>query len=117
MAYGEGLIERIQAAAPSGVDAFIDTFGDDYVRLAIELGVPRDRIDTIIAFDAAKEYGVKAEGSSAASTREVLGEMAELVASGRITVPISATYPIDLVREAYEELERRHTHGKIVLIP
>jgi NADPH:quinone reductase len=114
--YGEGLVERIRAAAPSGVSAFIDTFGPDYVRLAVDLGVAKDRIDTIIAFEAAKEYGVKAEGSSVASTAEVLSEMAELVASGRITVPIAATYPLDQVREAYEELEKRHTRGKIVLI-
>ena len=42
--------------------------------------------------------------------------MANLVASGRITVPIAASYPLDQVREAYEELERRHTLGKIVLM-
>jgi len=47
----------------------------------------------------------------------VLAEMAELVASGRIEVPIAASYPLTEVREAYRELERRHTHGKIVLMP
>jgi NADPH2:quinone reductase len=117
VAYGDGLAERLLAAAPSGIDAFIDTFGPDYVRLAVELGVPRDRIETIIAFEAAKEYGTKAEGSATATTTEVLAEMAELVASGQIEVPIAATYPLDAVQEAYTELERRHTRGKIVLVP
>ena len=28
-----------------------------------------------------------------------------------------AEYPLDEVREAYEQLEARHTLGKIVLIP
>jgi NADPH:quinone reductase-like Zn-dependent oxidoreductase len=115
--YGEGLIDHIRVLSPDGVDAFIDTFGDDYIRLAVDLGVPRDRIETIIAFQAAQEYGVKSEGSSTASTPEVLGEMADLVASGRITVPIARTYPLEQVRDAYEELEKRHTLGKIVLIP
>ena len=46
VAYGDDLAERIRALAPTGVDAFIDTFGEEYVRLAIELGVERDRIDT-----------------------------------------------------------------------
>jgi NADPH:quinone reductase len=81
VSYGDGLLERIRAAAPSGVDAFIDAFGPEYVRLAVDLGVIRDRIDTVIAMMAAQEYGVKIEGSGTASTPEVLTEMAGLVAS------------------------------------
>jgi NADPH2:quinone reductase len=117
VSYGDDLKERIVELAPDGVDAFIDLFGPQYVRLAVELGVPRERIETIIAFDAAKEYGTKAEGSGDASTTEVLAEMAALVASGKIEVPIAATYPLDRVKDAYDELEQRHTRGKIVLIP
>lgn len=117
VAYGDGLIERVRAAAPAGVDAFIDTFGPQYVELAIDLGVRPERVDTIIAFDAAQKYEVKSEGSSDASNAGVLAELVDLVASGRITVPIAATYPLDHVREAYRELEKRHTRGKIVLIP
>jgi NADPH:quinone reductase-like Zn-dependent oxidoreductase len=60
--------------------------------------------------------GAKAEGSSTASTPEVLAEMAQLVADGELTVPIESTYPLSEVRAAYTELEKRHTHGKIVLI-
>jgi NADPH2:quinone reductase len=118
VAYGDGLAERIREVAPSGVDAFIDCFGPEYVRLAVdELGVARDRVDTIIAFQVAEEYGVKAEGSAEATTTDVLAEMAGLVASGQISVPVAATYPLDQVREAFTELEKRHTRGKIVLIP
>jgi NADPH:quinone reductase len=117
VSYGDDVEERIVALAPDGVDAFIDLFGPQYVHLAVELGVPRDRIETIIAFDAAKEYGTKSAGSGDASTTEVLGEMAALVASGHIEVPIAATYPLDKVKDAYDELEQRHTRGKIVLIP
>ena len=115
--YGEGVADRIRRAAPLGVDAFIDTFGEEYVRLAIELGVARDRIETIIAFDAAKQAGVKAEGSATAASTEVLAEMADLVATGQISVPIAATYPLEQVRAAYSEVEKRHTRGKVVLIP
>jgi NADPH:quinone reductase len=115
--YGDGLADRLRAAAPDGIDAFIDLFGPDYVRLAVDLGVPRDRIETIIAFAAAQEYGTKAEGSSDASTTDVLAEMTDLVASGQIEIPIAASYPLDEVQQAYTELEQRHTRGKIVLIP
>jgi NADPH2:quinone reductase len=116
--YGEGLADRIRAAAPDGVDAFIDTFGPEYVDLALELGVDPDRINTIIAFAAAKEQGVKSDGSqSPSNVAAALTEIADLVATGRITVPIAATYPLAEVRAAYTELAKNHTRGKIVLIP
>jgi NADPH:quinone reductase len=117
VAYGDGLGDRVRAAAPNGVDAFIDLFGPDYVQLAVDLGVAPERINTIIAYEKAGEVGAKAEGSGTATTTEVLTEMAALVASGRIEIPIAATYPLDEVRAAYEQLETRRTHGKIVLIP
>jgi NADPH:quinone reductase len=115
--YGDGLADRLRAVAPDGIDAFIDLFGPGYVRLAVDLGVPLDRIETITAFAAAQEYGTKAEGSSDASTTDVLAEMTDLVASGQIEIPIAASYPLDEVQQAYTELEQRHTRGKIVLIP
>jgi NADPH2:quinone reductase len=117
VAYGDGLMDRIKAAAPSGVDAFIDTFGPEYLHLAVDLGVARDRIDTIIAFAAAQELGVKSEGSAAATSAAVLTEIADLVATGRIWVPIAASFPLTAVRDAYEQLEKHHSRGKIVLVP
>ena len=115
--YGDGLLDRLRAAAPNGIDAFIDLFGPEYVQLALDLGVGPDRIETIVSRKKALEVGAKSEGSVNASTREVLSEMAQLVTSGQIEIPIAATYPLEEVRDAFAELEERHTHGKIVLIP
>lgn len=117
VAYGENMKEQILAAAPDGVDAFIDLYGPEYLDLADELGVDHDRVNTIIAFERASELGVKAEGSSTASSAEVLSEMIGYVAQGHIAVPIAAAYPLDEVRSAFKTLEERHTHGKIVLLP
>ncbi len=117
VAYGEGLAERLPAAAPDGIDAFIDLFGPEYVELAVAIGISPERIETIISWEKAAEIGAKAEGSGTASTPEVLTEMASLVASGAIEVPIAATFPLEGVSEAFEQLEQRHTRGKIVLIP
>jgi NADPH:quinone reductase-like Zn-dependent oxidoreductase len=115
--YGEGVAQRILEATPQGIDAFIDLYGPEYVELAVELDVPPEKIETIIAYEKAQEIGAKSEGSGDATSPEILGEMAELVAAGKIEVPIAATYPLDEVREAFEQLEDRHTLGKIVLIP
>lgn len=117
VSYGDGLAARLRDAAGGKIDAFIDLFGPQYLELAVDLGIPRDRIETIASFEKAQELGVKAEGSGTASTREVLTEMADLAASGAIEIPIAATYPLDRVADAFAELEQRHTRGKIVLLP
>ena len=117
VSYGEGLADRLQAAAPNGIDAFIDLFGPAYVQLAVDLGVPPQRIETIISREKALEVGAKTDGSGDASTTTVLAEMAGLVASGQIEIPIAARYALEDVRDAFAELEQRHTRGKIVLIP
>jgi NADPH:quinone reductase-like Zn-dependent oxidoreductase len=114
VAYGEGLVERLREAR---IKAFIDTHGGGYVKLAIELGVAPDRINTIIDFTAAKEYGTKSEASQNARNAEVLAELAGLVASGNLEVPIAATFPLEDVRAAFRQLEQGHTRGKIVLLP
>jgi NADPH:quinone reductase-like Zn-dependent oxidoreductase len=116
--YGDGVADRIRAAAPGGVDAFIDTYGGGYVDLAIALGVATGRIDTIADYAAAAKYGVKtAGGAEAGPGGKVLAELADLIAGGHLEVPIANVFPLAQVREAYTELERRHTHGKIVLRP
>jgi NADPH:quinone reductase-like Zn-dependent oxidoreductase len=117
IAYGDGVEDRVRTASGGKVDAFVDTFGGGYVELALKLGVPTNRIDTIIDFAAAAKYGVKMEGSYEAATAEVLAQLAELLAAGRLEIPIAKAYPLAEVRDAYRELEQRHTRGKIVLEP
>jgi NADPH:quinone reductase-like Zn-dependent oxidoreductase len=117
VAYGAGVDDRIRAAAIGGaVDAMIDTYGGGYVDLAVELGVPPDRIDTIMDWAAAERHGTKTDGNMVGARPEVLSELAQLIDQGRLDIPIARVYPLDEVREAYREVERRHTLGKIVLV-
>lgn len=114
--HGDGVADRTLAAADGRVDAFIDAFGGGYVDLAISLGVAPERIDTIIDWPAAERHGVKTDGNMAGARAEVLAELAGLIDTGRLEVPIARTYPLREVQEAYREVERRHTLGKIVLV-
>jgi NADPH:quinone reductase-like Zn-dependent oxidoreductase len=116
VAYGDGVADRIRAAA-STVDEFIDTQGDNYVQLALDLGVSPGRIDTIANFAAVGEYGVKAEGNAVGASATTLAQLAGLVATDQLEVPIAATFPLADVREAYRLLAQGHTRGKVVLIP
>src|ERR1700760_1260911 len=115
--YGDGLTGRLRAQAPDGIDAFIDLYGPESLDLAIELGVARDRIETIISYSKAGELGTKAEGSTDASTPEIMQEMADLVTAGVIEIDIAARYPLEEVAAAFEEQGQGHTAGKIVLLP
>lgn len=117
--YGDNLPDRLRAAAPSGhVDALLDFFGGGYVAMAIEdLGIPIDRIDTITDFPAVAQFGVQSAGGADASSAAVVAELADLIAQGELEVPIAGVFPLANVRDAYRELEQRHTHGKLVLRP
>ena len=117
--YGDGLADRLRAAAPSRrINAFLDFFGGGYVELAVtELGVAPQRIDTIIDFAALQQFGVRGAGNADASDVGVLDVLATLIAAGELEVPIAEVFSLDEVQLAYRILEQRHTRGKIVLRP
>jgi NADPH:quinone reductase-like Zn-dependent oxidoreductase len=117
--YGDDLPARLRAAAQSErIDALLDFFGGGYVAMAVEdLTVPRDRVDTITDFDAVEQFGVLSAGGADAATAAVIAELADLVARGELEVPIAGVFALDDVRDAYRELEMRHTRGKLVLRP
>jgi NADPH:quinone reductase-like Zn-dependent oxidoreductase len=123
--YGPGLAERIRDAVDSrpgeGVggrlDAMIDLFGGGYAEVALELGVPKARINTIIDIGAVMSHGVGFKGTDDAGNAENVAHLVDLVATGELEIPISATYPLADVADAYRQLAQRHTLGKIVLIP
>jgi NADPH:quinone reductase-like Zn-dependent oxidoreductase len=116
VAYGDGVADRIRQQA-SRVDAFIDTFGGDYVQVALDLGVPPSRINTIVNFAAVGQHGVKADGNAAGASATVLAELAALIAAGRLELPVVATFPLTQVAAAYQRLAQGHVLGKIVLLP
>ncbi|PTL79989.1 NADP-dependent oxidoreductase [Vitiosangium sp. GDMCC 1.1324] len=116
VSHDERTLEHLRAAAPKGVDAWVDVFGAGYVKMAIALGVKPERINTIVNYQAAKEVGAMTRGTQSVSSATTLGKLAALVAEGKIQIPIAARYPLEQVRDAYRELEQRHTRGKIVLV-
>ncbi|MGV9796657.1 NADP-dependent oxidoreductase [Mycobacterium sp. NPDC003449] len=108
--YGDGLVARVRASAPAGVTAAIDLHGTETVHAARDLGVPDERITTI----AAQVDGITpANGANAAPG--AIEEIARLVASGRLRVPIAASFPMERVRTAVELQAGRHVHGKVVI--
>ncbi len=118
VAYGDDNEKALKAALNGKQpDAFFDALGKGYVELAINMGIPKDRINTVIDFEAAAKYGVKTDGSAKAANAGVLKELAGMINNGKLEMIIAKTYPLAQVKQAFDELEKRHTNGKIVLIP
>ncbi|WP_199621920.1 NADP-dependent oxidoreductase [Paenibacillus alkalitolerans] len=111
--YGEGLVERVRAIAPEGVDAAFDTAGADAVRASVELVKDRNRICTFVAYDLIEELGLRLVRGERSAAR--LAELVELHASGKLRTHIRRTFPLEQVEAAHRMIETRHGRGKIVL--
>ncbi len=122
VAYGAGLLDRVRAAAPHGIDVAIDTVGtDEAVDVSLELVADRSRIVTIAAFGRAATDGITALGggspASAELRRRARGELLDLAARGEIRNVVAKTFPLADVAAAHRELQQSHPVGKFILIP
>ena len=116
VSYEDGLEERIRSLAPDGVQALLEAYGGGYVELALGMGAPADRIETIIDFEAVRRHGVHGDGmSTQENPRSAVVEVAGKLASGELELPIKARFPLEQVADAYREVENRHGLGKVVL--
>ena len=82
-----------------------------------ELKLPPDKVDTIADFEAVKRFGVPSKGAAVAASAAVVAKLADLVAQVELEMPIAGVFTLDDVREAFRQVELRHTRGKLVLQP
>jgi NADPH:quinone reductase-like Zn-dependent oxidoreductase len=122
--YGDGLVDRVRALAPDGVDAALDLVGtDEAMDVSLALVADRDRIATIANFGRGAVEGVALLGGGpGADPGDALRaaarpELARLAGEGRLRVVLAATYPLDDVAEAHRRIATGHTTGKIALLP
>jgi NADPH:quinone reductase-like Zn-dependent oxidoreductase len=114
--YGEGLVERVRALAPDGVDLAFDTAGMGGMEDLITLTGDPARVVTIADFGAAA-LGVKVTGGADARATEALDEAAALAVSGRFRVPVAQSFTFAQAADAHRTSEAGHVRGKLILIP
>lgn len=112
--YGAGLIDRVRALAPNGVDAALDAAGEDGLRVAAELVKDKERVVTIVAFQLIDELGVRWIRSNRSASR--LAELVQLYSEGKLRIHIRNTYPLSQAAAAHREVETGHGRGKVVLM-
>lgn len=114
--YGDGLVARVRALAPDGVDAVLDTAGKGALPASIELrGDTTDRIVTI-ADPMANEYGVTVSFGGGDRSLEGLRQAASRYVDGALAVPVRETRPLADAAAAHRSSEQGHGLGKVVLL-
>jgi NADPH:quinone reductase-like Zn-dependent oxidoreductase len=114
--YGEGLVERVRAAAGGPVDAVFDVAGKTPVGDLISLASKPSQVLSIANFTAT-QAGARVTGGGADShPMEALALVADLLAQNKLVIKIQ-TFPFDRAAEAYRISQSGHVRGKLVLIP
>lgn len=111
--YGDGVVDRVRALAPEGVDAVADFVGG---QLETSLAVLADggRLASV-ADPGVIEHGgrwiwVRPDGAESA-------RLAALADEGKLKVEVARTYGLDEVAEAFAESQSGHVRGKLVIVP
>jgi NADPH:quinone reductase-like Zn-dependent oxidoreductase len=114
--YGQGVAERVRAAAGGPVDAVFDVAGKTPVQELISL-VPEPSQVLSIANFAAGQAGARVSGGGADShPMEALALTAELLVQNKLVIKVQ-TFPFDRAAEAYRISQSGHVLGKLVLVP
>ncbi|MFL5996915.1 MAG: NADP-dependent oxidoreductase [Streptomyces sp.] len=111
--YGEGLVERVRALAPDGVDAVFDLAGKGALEDSITLRGGTDRIVTIADFRA-RQLGITFSSGGQERSAARLAELAEDAASGKVVTTVTA-YPLAQAATAQQVSDAGHVRGKLVL--
>ena len=112
--YGEGLVDRVRAAAPDGIDAVFDAAGRGALPDSIGLRGGTSRIVTI-ADPAAFGLGIPFSGEAARDAGD-LAEVARQAGDGRLRVTVAETYSLEEAPAAHEAVATGHGRGKVVLL-
>lgn len=115
--YGDGLLERVRAIAPLGVDAVLDASGRGEIPLSIELAGGPERVLTLVAFDAAATGIQVFAGGTGDDRGPALREIVSLIEEGLVTVPIWRAFPLEETAAALRASIAGHLRGKIVVLP
>ncbi|WP_367574133.1 NADP-dependent oxidoreductase [Streptomyces griseoaurantiacus] len=112
--YGEGLVERVRALAPEGVDAVFDLAGKGALEDSLTLRGGPDRVVTTADFRA-EQFGVHFESGPQRRSGTRLAELARQAAAGTLVTTVGTSLPLSRAAEAHRISDAGHGRGKLVL--
>jgi NADPH:quinone reductase-like Zn-dependent oxidoreductase len=113
--YGDGLVGRVRAIAPDGVDAVFDVAGKTPLADLISLVPEPSQVVTIANFNPG-DSGVQLTTGRSKNAAAAMAEAADLLAQNKLVIKIQ-TFPFARAAEAHQISEKGHLRGKLVLIP
>jgi NADPH:quinone reductase-like Zn-dependent oxidoreductase len=115
--YGEGLVQRVRELSPEGVDRAIDDAGGGALPALVELTGSPERVVTIADYQGSQETGVRMTGGADSKRAwHILREIGDLIESGRFSLPVAETFPLEQIADAHRLSESGHVRGKLVLL-
>ena len=114
--YGQGMAERVRAAAGGPVDAVFDVAGKTPVEELISLAPEPSQVVSIANFAAGQAGARVTGGGSDSRPMEALAQVADLLAQNKLVIKVQ-TFPFDRAAEAYRISQAGHVRGKLVLVP
>ena len=111
--YGEGLVERIRALAPDGVDFAFDVSGSGVIPELIELTGTPDHVVTIADYGAGK-YGVTVSTGGERSW-DALQTVADLYQKDAWKVEVQQVFTLEETGAAQAISQAGHVRGKLII--
>ena len=113
VAYGDGVLDRVRAAAPGGVDGLFDLVGGASLSTVADLVAERSMLASV----ADKALAAALGGREIVRDRStaVLTELAGLVAAGELDPHVTDVRPFADAGAALAAVEDGHARGKVVL--
>lgn len=128
VSYGDGLVERVRAISPEGVDRALDAAGtDEAIEASLALTAEPKHVGTIVRGADAPRWGIQAwsggspvplDAQQQAWRAEGIRLAVERAAAGEFDVEIGRTLPLERAADAQRMVEDGTApRGKIVMLP
>jgi NADPH:quinone reductase-like Zn-dependent oxidoreductase len=115
--YGDGMVERVRALAPDGVDAALDVAGNGVLPELIDLAGSARNVVTLADFGGAKKHGVHfSNGFADGHAFHALADVGAMIEAGRFWLPVDRTFPLANIAEAHRVSETGRVRGRLVLV-
>jgi NADPH:quinone reductase-like Zn-dependent oxidoreductase len=115
--YAPGLVERVNALAPGGVDAAFDVAGGGSLPDLVQLAGGPEHVITIADYPGSQTTGVPMTGGPGTERAvHALRDVGALIESGRFSLPIQQMFALDEIADAHRLSETGHVRGKLVVL-
>ncbi|MDM7829922.1 NADP-dependent oxidoreductase [Cellulomonas edaphi] len=111
--YGDGLVERVRAAAPDGVDVILDYGGSDAVQTAPQLLTAGGTIASIVDAGAREDLG--GHYVWVRPSTQDLEALGALIEAGHVRVDVEQVFDLADAAAAHEASQTGHVRGKVVV--